>query len=360
MFDERGITMRAIVIDEAQRTMTVGSPSSITNKSSARDQRMIQEAIQKKRMVATIAPERARTIYTTIALARQNEATAPIDEAAQEQMITASIWKLFETERGRIAAALDIPEGETIIVDVHIWEIAINGQTVMNPLTLEPGDVAVTLSATLMREGEWRVMQRAFGDAFTLVVESGVSLARQVGKAQSGDALIAIVDERRTKMYGKQGNWLGYRDGFPWGAGRLKEEVRAQCGVNAEIAEHVVHTYARQMGSSLFQETIERVMHGELQLLVHGIEHALGKKKPLKEKEAYVAARWQFPGMPGFIHQFSSGKASEELGVRIEWKCGDADIAFEEIMPVIDAYMAPQQREGNAIAKRYLRWRERS
>ena len=81
-----------------------------------------------------------------------------------------------------------------------------------------------------------------------------------------------------------------------------------------------------------------------------GLEHALGRKSGSKHKEAYVAMPWQVRGMPEFIHQFSSGSASEEFGVRIEWKCGQADRAFEEIIPVIDAYMA----------KRYLRWRERS
>jgi hypothetical protein len=103
---------------------------------------------------------------------------------------------------------------------------------------------------------------------------------------------------------------------------------------------------------------MEHAMHGELQLLVRGLEHAVGNNSSAKrQKTAYIAAPWLLPGMPEYIRQFSSGRASTELGFHIEWKCGDADAAFSEIMPVIEAYITPQQREGNMIARRYLRWR---
>lgn len=360
-FDERGITMRTVVIDEAQRIITVSVPSSITNKTSDRDQRALQRAIREKRIVVTIAPERARTIYATIQLPTQGDESTPIDEAALERMVTASIWKLFETERSRIAEALGIPEGETIVADAHIWEITMNGQSVMNPLTLESGEMVMTLSATLMHEAMWKKIQQAFGDVFVFVVESGISIARSISKTNVGNMLIAVGDERRTKLYSKEGDRLGYRDGFPWGMERLEAEVRQHCGVNAEIARHVIGAYSRGEGFPLFRETMERAMHGEVQLLVRGIEHALPKNKNFAQhKAAYLVAPWLLPGVPKFIQQFSSARASEELGFRIEWKCGQSDSAFGEIMPVIDAYIAPQQHGGNAIAKRYLRWRERS
>ncbi len=98
------------------------------------------------------------------------------------------------------------------------------------------------------------------------------------------------------------------------------------------------------------RSVIDRAIHGETQLLVRGIEHAIRSRK--KRYEAALVAPWKLSGIPKHIHQFSSSEASAVFGFHIEYEVGD-------VMPVIDAYIAPQQHLGNSIAKRYLRWRER-
>lgn len=347
-FDERSVAMQRVVVDEARRIIDADLPSSITNEASARDQRAIEEAIREKRIVARIAPERARTVYANIQIPPRGEETTQIDEAELERMVTTSIWKLFEVERGRVAAALEISEGETMIVDAHIWDIAINGKIVMNPLTLQSGEATIMLSATLMRESTWQAIQRGFGDAFAAVVESGASLAASIGKQYVGDALLVVVDEQRTKLYCKEGQRLGYHDGFQWGFKRLQSEIQKACGVGEAIAAHVLRTYAEGRGSGGARTKIEAAIRGEIRLLMHGIEHALGHRK--KERAVALIVPWKLPGIPEYIHQFSSSEASADAGVRIEYEVGD-------MMPVIEAYMIPQQQLSNSIAKRYLRWR---
>ena len=106
----------------------------------------------------------------------------------------------------------------------------------------------------------------------------------------------------------------------------------------------------------MFRARVDEAIHGEMQLLIHGIDHARKHKKSL---ETWIEAPFSLPGLPEFIHQFSSDSVSEQLGFKIQWKERSATESVAELLPVIDACITPQHELGNVLAKRYLRWRER-
>lgn len=320
--------------------------------------------IKKSAVVVSCDAALAATVHRTVACAYEGV----IDEAGREHIVAQAVWKLFDGERAEAGKRLGVPCDELTIVDARVWRVALDGKAVADPVGFSAKRVEVALAVTMMPRHLAEELLAALPATPMLVSVSGVSWARVLG-AGLPDAhpfLVAGLFPEHAALTFAHGDMYTL-DAFSWGEKDFVSGVAGQLAVTDDIARYIIAA-ARDGAktSPLFAQKVGGIIGAELQLLVNGIQAAIGE---IPARAVYAVTAYHIP--PALFRMtvknssrrlvkivpVSADDVSKNFGVAIQWKVQGSELPLAgAVITFFDAYVAPRMDELNAIARRRVRW----
>ncbi|MDP2695773.1 MAG: hypothetical protein Q8O87_00800 [bacterium] len=321
--------------------------------------------LQRFKILLNLDPRLATTIYSGVALVRDNNKD-PIDDGDLDNLISRAIWGFFDRHRSKVAAKLGINDLDVILSDVQVNGIKLDGHKVINPIGFQAKSVELQLSLTFtVRDLINRIKNILPKENIVFISEDGSAWSHLLsGISESDRFILANVFLEETTLFSVHGSALGYLDTFDWGKANLSRALMDKLSVNKITAERILEKYSVSDASPTFIKKLESLIIDELTLLIKGLEHAMGKADV---RQVYLNPFFAMP--PVVFSNYFKNKFSKSIKLKHvhnglvsqkfnhELKLKDANHnAVATLTGVLMGGAMARNEHISKIAKRRIRW----
>jgi len=318
-------------------------------------------------LIINLHPGLATTIHSGTGIIRpENE--KPITETELDQIIASALWKIFTTQRARAATILQIHPGESVLVDVEVLNILLDGHKVMNPVEFKARAAEVWCQETIAQK-EIIELLVATVDAKKIVAinESAGQIARMVSGKYS-QYVFAYCGTTQMTLYWISEDKITARQTINWGVHAYKAALMRELHLNDFEANEIISQYQNQNLSKKVQKEIHELLVGELAFFLNGLALQYHQKKfsavyiyteerpPVQINDRALLKRMEIPFA---VHICNAQSISEKnkFAVQLEESEKKNKKQFDSaLISVIAAYTRYPGANLKTIAQRRSRW----
>ncbi len=265
--------------------------------------------------------------YSAIAVTRENP-LAIINESDLEHTVGQAVLRLFDRERSRIGAKMEVSEVEVVLLDARSRQLLLDGHRVANPLGFKAKHIELELLETCVTRELFQLLQKQ--PCFSRIVfisESVTAIAHALAQQSNQEIFVAMVLPQETRVAAASGAHALHVDSFSWGNQNLFAALQELFGLDAEVGQAFLDRYSRGEVSAAVSRRFEQVLSPELQFFIRGVSAVI----PVSSAVVYVGGEVlpNFIFLPRFQERFpktlrllplSTDKISKYLDFTLEWK----------------------------------------
>jgi len=299
-----------------------------------------------KKNVVFIPPSEGMTVFLPYFFERKN-AGQKIEETELYDLISQSIWRLFDEQRISLGRRFDISELDVILADARVLSVKLDGSKVINPLGFSAKTIEIYLSATLMKRMKEDATRPGFSkNENILIVESNAAYARQLQDEKKVKKFImAAVEEEAAYFYLIESSGkIVYLDDFNWGESHLIRDTIKSFAVSESGAKEILDRYFSGQTSLYFFKKFKPHLSRFLEELIHGIEAVIYNNK-MNKTPVYVSGR--------LINRIEKNHWQAKAGRPIVYFVPSSD---KKILADRESESLLKHKELNRFIKQRIRW----
>ncbi len=299
--------------------------------------------------------KRATTVQNTVHLSRTDPGRE-VDDREFEDLIFRGLWEYFSEYRGFSSKKMGVGEGDIVLAEVSISELAMDGHTIVNPVGITGKKLSIRFRGTFLAK---ETAERE---------EKLKSWAREVFTTESRGTLSAFIagendvvlfcGEENSSAFSARTDRVLFAGDIKWSSSAMLEELESSFGIDRENARAIFERYAQGDVSSTCLNFCDRILSKHLRTFLESVttRQRRGGSPPLT-----MHAVFSFP-IPKHIHwlkntsRFKINSLEErfsELGFHAE-KTEDTSVATN----IFAFYPAlfPKNELANKLLSRRTKW----
>ncbi len=323
------------------------------------------------RVLALLDHRRAAVLSTPIVLTR-SDSISELRQSEFENLVSHGLWKLVNTHRPVVAAAMNIPETRVRLADADVMQIKLDGHRVVNPIGFAARSVELWYRETFVDE----VLLKHLGEALTednlnSIVETPAMIAQLIARARPQESFLFVsVGAEESFIYYVDHLACAYVDSFHWGTKTLLGGVAHQFGMTNEVVSELLSQYGAGRVSVAVRRAVEAAASGELAILSNGIA---AHQPKTGELPIYIHSAVSLPGflfdktfmrrlhLSLSLTEVNEHFIGEQTGFVVQLQKNKADLqtqfTFDAILAAIaDRYAASAVPLVSRAAKQRARW----
>jgi len=293
-----------------------------------------------------------------------------INQADLENLISQAIFNFFWPTRKYAARRLNIPELETLVCDIKIYNVLLDEHTSFDLLKEKGKKLNFYLSETFCnREFLKKLISFLPNRAeIVFIAEAGCVLLHLISRYLKKSLLLARVGDDKTSLFlkTKEGN-ISYFDSFQWGRNNLYSALAKEFHVSFEVAKSIMDRYFENKTSILFSKKLNFSLKKELALFNKGLEIMNSKAKakcliidmePLLVKDLKIKNISKESLIP-----IDTQKILDIFNFKLKpsfyFYHNKQDIQYKNLYSLatlLEFYFIPQKDLINKLARRRMRW----
>lgn len=227
--------------------------------------------------VFALSSNNATTVLKEFKFRRENP-DEPIKEAELDSLVSKGLWDFLQTYRSFAAKKMGVTDLETVLADIEVVNVALNGKNVLNPSGLRSKDFNLKLRGTFVSKRILPKLQEVarWSKSFRIVERLAV-----VSLFSSGADLVALVGNDFTSIFSfAQENEAKFKKNCRWGLNKLIDSISAVLAVDKETAVAILDRFLQGKVSPKIEKAISNELTKNAKPLFNSLKKDLeGRKK---------------------------------------------------------------------------------
>ncbi|PIR89223.1 MAG: hypothetical protein COU07_02045 [Candidatus Harrisonbacteria bacterium CG10_big_fil_rev_8_21_14_0_10_40_38] len=342
-------------------------PTALSDEIRKSFKKLVKFRPSKVQCVLSVDSSYATTVHMPISLIRDTPHTH-IDETDLHNKVAQGIWRLFDKQRGLVAAKMNIRDVDVVLTDASVGNIKIDGHRVVNPMGFPARSIEVHFTQTFMPKQFLSYLKDAFPKV-GLTVERGVTVVDILRRSISSTGfLLAELSENSTSFFFYDGSAISHIETIRWGTRSFLDALCKSFAVSEYVADEMLNRYLLGSLSSRMQKEFEEIFVNESSLFGSSLKDFL-QKYNLSTVYVIGSSGDSLPSFifGGFFKSKIAGKVNilpadiksvvEKLGFDVDFDAKmDLPHLFSSLSALIEFYFINQNDRINKVARRHAHW----
>lgn len=226
-------------------------------------------------LVLAMYEKNATTVQNTVHLFR-NDPEKKMTEEEFEQLISRGLWEYMNGYRGFSAKKMESNETDTVLFDITVAELSIDGHIVVSPVGITGKNLSIRLRGTFLTRKkieEIRILEQ-WANAVIPVEANGILSVFLAGEKDTA----LFCGEKRTSAFHARKDRTLYAGDMQWSLEQILEEIRGELLVDEDTAHDIFETFSTEKMSPAFSNFIERIFSKNIKTFLASIDEAAKKQ----------------------------------------------------------------------------------
>lgn len=268
--DEDSVSITEARVSETEKTITITNV--VSGESLGEFTRPLFKA---DFLVYALHGKNATTIQNTVHIFRTNP-EEKITEEEFEQLIFRGLWEYLNEYRGFSAKKMGSNETDTVLFDISIAELSLDGHVVVSPVGITGKKLSVRLRGTFLTRKKIEDT-RAFanwGNAVIPVEANGILSVFLSGERDTA----FFCGEKRSEAFHARKDRTLYAGDIQWSLSQVIKEIQKDLSVDETNAKDIFKTFTKGRVSPSFSNFIERIFSKNMREFLASVNDAAKKQ----------------------------------------------------------------------------------
>ncbi len=322
--------------------------------------------LSRYRVILSLGSKLATTIHSSVTLMR-DKPKEPIDDSDLDNRIAQGIWKLFDRERGRAAAKMEVHDLEVMLTDIRVKRVKLDGHRVVNPVGFKAKTVEINFSQTFSTRRFIEDIRRFIpASHICLMAEGGTMASDMLARGGASHFIFAALSDIDSDLFFSSGSGVGWIRTVPWGRKSLLLALEEAFAVSEEVAEKILGLYLIRQASPAVLRRIERLLSDACTPFAESLREAISE---YEANEIYLFSFFSLPELMFLVpvvkrllkervRVLPVGEEflNDQLGFAISSVPRGSATLLHAVSGILEFYFLPHDDKMNRIAKRHARW----
>ena len=358
-----------VILDQSAKEIVVRSIRDVMTGGERMDSTMAKKFRVPRQWRFFAGADTARAV-TTYAAAKEirERPQEPIDEGDLDTMVSQTIWKFFDRNRGRIASRMGAAEFDVLLSEAHVEGVRLDGHRVVNPVGFTARTFESHFVQTYLRRDFADFVKRCVaGRTPSGIVELAPTVARALSRGTTHPRfLFCGVTPRTTAVVGVDEGHIETLGTLSWGSAHCAEYFAEHLALRTDVAAEVIRAYLRGACSRALTRGFDALFLDGLAFFIKGIRRYaeqtaaravyLFAVEPLPPLFFGTQFGHRFPGQLSF-HPVTDETIRQSFGYEVRYKkSGAEDRLTAVLLALLECELAPRDERIDRSAGRRVRW----